>query len=331
MLSGRLANCVARSKETLAVFIEIIESRFTLQPSPPPLKGSPREQAADRLRSRFQSLSETENASAHRTTPSANSLGPIKSRSRLHRLLSLCPCPIDHLATSTDATQTHPFRSNPSSDEKVPASLLWIFIILGLSSAAAIVELLGGHHSESASLLADGWHMVAHVLAIAMVAYVLIKKRRTSSDQDQNDSHIVQKAGKLEVRISLANAFLLMGAGAFTAIDAIMKLNSPINLHSHLAISSACAGLTINALCALVIRRKFNISEPGVRSAFFHILADIITSVLAIAAILISTVTHFFWVDPILGLLGGVWIGLMGVSLLKNLRNSTRQIENSMS
>ena len=140
-------------------------------------------------------------------------------------------------------------------------------------------------------------------------------------------SFVTLKFSDLERRVCLINGLLLVGAGLFTTYDALSKLSSPVTMHSRLAMGSACVGLAINAACAFVIQRKFNISEPGVRSAFLHIIADIITSVAAIVAILVSAISPLTWVDPTLGLLGGMWIALLGVSLLNNLRSKNQVIE----
>ena len=191
-----------------------------------------------------------------------------------------------------------------------------IIIIITIITMAA--EITYGYLTKSMSLLADGYHMGTHALALSLtyIAYVLARKFQ-DSDLFKNGT---DKIGTLAAYTS---SIFLGATGIWIIAEALQRFINPMQIKFGEAILVAIIGLTVNIICILIMERGHNHHEEEHKdynflSAYYHILADALTSILAIAALLIGKFFGFTIFDSIVGILGGLLILNWTYNLLKN-------------
>jgi cation diffusion facilitator family transporter len=218
----------------------------------------------------------------------------------------------------------HLFHSDKRSVEKRT------LIVVAITFAAMIVEIVFGWLANSLALLADGWHMGTHAFAlgISLLAYVLARKYAA-------DRRFTFGTWKIEILGAYSSAIVLGLVGAAMVVTAVARFFQPLAIHYAQAIMVALAGLAVNLLSAAILgfpgRRHQHppgshdhAHGPGhwrrdlnLKSAYLHVLADAVTSLLAIAALLGAQHFHCNWLDPAAGILGAVLILRWSVSLLR--------------
>ena len=185
----------------------------------------------------------------------------------------------------------------------------WVVI---LSSLTMMVEITVGYLSHSMALLADGWHMSSHVLALGLtwVAYRVIKtwKKKASSKGDQNK--VLSLSG-------YTSAVILAVVGGMVLIESIERLINPEEVIYGDAILVATIGLMVNGLSAFILQHDHHHGDHNIRAAYLHVLADTLTSFLAIGALILGQAFHLPWMDAVAGMVGAVVVLNWSVSLLK--------------
>ena len=207
-------------------------------------------------------------------------------------------------------------------------------IVVAITLITMIAEIATGFLSGSMALLSDGWHMGTHAgaLGIAVFAYSYSRRHR-------NDSRYTFGTGKVGVLAAFASAIILGVTGLLIFYESIMRLLNPVNIEFNSAIFVAVIGLMVNLVCALILgggahehhhnhhhehQHDHEHDHPhphedtrnlggeavdhNMRAAFLHVLADALTSVLAIAALIVGKCFGMIWLDALAGLLGGVMI-----------------------
>ena len=220
---------------------------------------------------------------------------------------------------------SHLFNSDKKSLEKRT------LIVVAITFAAMIVEIVFGWLANSMALLADGWHMGTHAFAlgISLLAYVLARKYAA-------DRRFTFGTWKIEILGAYSSAIVLGLVGAVMVATAVGRFFRPLEIHFSQAITVALAGLGVNLLSAAILNfsgreRRPAASDhehdhgPGhwrrdlnLRSAYLHVLADAVTSILAIAALLGARRFHLNWLDPAAGILGAFLIMRWSVALLRD-------------
>ena len=206
--------------------------------------------------------------------------------------------------------------------------ILWVIIF---STLMMLVEIVTGYLTGSMALLADGYHMASHAgaLGIAYLVYRLTK----SANLNKNLSF---GTGKLLPLGGYSSAILLGIISLWMMIESIFRLFLPVIIKYNEAIAIAFIGLIINLISAFLLgynpdhSHKHNhsnndsstqvdhfIEDHNHRSAIMHILADALTSVTAIIALLIGKFFHTSWVDPAIGILGSLVILQWSYSICK--------------
>ncbi len=204
-------------------------------------------------------------------------------------------------------------------------ALTWVTIITLLAMA---IELAAGWWSGSLALLADGWHMGTHALALggAVLAYRL-------SARAASRAGYAFGGWKIEVLGAYTSGLALLGAALWIAVDALLRLRAPEPIAYREAIAVAVFGLLVNAVSALLLARggqahhahghehdhgHSHHHDHNFSAAYLHVLADAFTSVLAIAALAGGLFFGFGWLDPAVALLGAVVIGRWSLGVLRN-------------
>ena len=180
-----------------------------------------------------------------------------------------------------------------------------------------VAEIAFGYLSHSMALLADGFHMGTHALALGLtyVAYILIRKLSGSARFPRG----TEKIGTLTAYTSsLALGF----TGLWIIWEATSRLLHPVQIIFNEAILVAFIGLAVNAACIVVMEtghaQDTKHTDYNFKAAYYHILADMLTSILAIVALVIGKYLGWTYLDALIGILGGVLIVKWAVKLLKD-------------
>lgn len=195
-------------------------------------------------------------------------------------------------------------------------------VVIIFTVITMFAEIAYGYFTHSMALLADGYHMGTHALALGLtfIAYVLIRKFK-DSDLFPNGT---DKIGTLTAYTS---SIFLGFTGIWIIFEAVDRFLNPLQIKFNEAILVAVIGLVVNAVCILIMEGKHehhhhhehhDDEDYNFKAAYYHILADALTSVLAIAALLIGKYFNFVYLDSVIGILGGILILRWAVGLLKN-------------
>ena len=190
--------------------------------------------------------------------------------------------------------------------------------VVALTAVTMVVEIAVGMMSGSMALLADGWHMATHTLALGISAFAYWLARRWA--EDQRYSFGTGKVGELA---GFASALALAIVAIGIAVESAGRLLEPRNVDYREAIIVAILGLVVNLVSAVLLHDGHGHAHghdhvPGdgheyhadnnLRSAYMHVLADALTSVLAIVALAAGLLAGWRWLDPAVGLIGAAVI-----------------------
>ncbi len=191
-------------------------------------------------------------------------------------------------------------------------------VVIILTIITMLAEIIYGYITHSMALLADGFHMGTHALALSLtfIAYVLIRKFKNSGLFPQG----TEKIGTLAAYTS---SLFLGFTGLWIIIEALNRLINPVQIYFNEAIFIAIIGLIINGICILIMENSHEHSHAhkedyNFKSAYYHILADALTSILAIFALLIGKYFNIICLDSLIGILGGILILKWAFVLIKH-------------
>ena len=194
-------------------------------------------------------------------------------------------------------------------------------VVIILTVVTMVAEIVYGYMTHSMGLLADGYHMGTHALALFLtyIAYVLIRKF-------QNSPLFPMGTDKIGTLAAYTSSLFLGLTGAWIIIEAIDRLFHPLKIQFNEAILVAVIGLIVNGVCILIMEEKHHHhseckhkhKDYNFKAAYYHILADALTSVLAIAALLVGKYFNIIIFDALIGILGGILILRWAVGLIKS-------------
>jgi cation diffusion facilitator family transporter len=193
--------------------------------------------------------------------------------------------------------------------------------VVALTLAMMCAEIAAGSFFGSMALLADGWHMGTHAAALGIAAFAYGYARRHAAD-----SRYSFGTGKVGALGGFASATGLAVVAALIFGESAQRLASPVSIRFDEAIAVACLGLMVNVGCALLLREDHDETafaghahhDHNLRGAYLHVLADALTSVLAIAALSTGKFLGWAWMDPVMGLVGSVVIARWSYALLRD-------------
>ena len=182
---------------------------------------------------------------------------------------------------------------------------LFIIIITVITMA---VEIFYGYFSNSMALLADGYHMGTHVLALGLTytAYVLARKYSNIFD-----------TSKIGTLAAYTSSLFLGLTGLWIIIEAIQRFFNPHIIMFNEAIVVAIIGFVINTICILIMEKGHK-EDYNFKAAYYHIMADALTSILAIMALFAGKFFQLTILDPVIGIIGGILIIKWSLGLLKD-------------
>ena len=195
--------------------------------------------------------------------------------------------------------------------------------VLIITAITMLFEIGAGMAFGSMALLADGWHMGTHVAAflITIFAYRFAKKHATNTA-------FAFGTGKVGVLGGFASAIVLIIVALLMLVESGQRILAPQPIHFNEAIAVAVLGLLVNIACAFLLQDRHDHThdqaenghhhhDHNLKSAYLHVLADALTSVLAIGALLFGKYLGWNWLDPLMGIVGAVVICRWAYGLLR--------------
>jgi len=190
------------------------------------------------------------------------------------------------------------------------------------------LEVAAGYMTGSMALLADGLHMATHAFAflLAIAAYYFMRKYANSKMFKSGTDKIGDLSG-------FASSMLLAFTGIWIIGESVGRLLNPIEISFNNAIIVAFFGLAVNVACLFVMGgahihvhagrleshgHEHSSTDNNFAAAYFHILADILTSVLAILALFSAKYWGWNFADAIVGVLGGLVVIKWSVGIMKS-------------
>lgn len=215
-----------------------------------------------------------------------------------------------------DWSHDHAFDPGNQAAERGTRMVMWI------TAAMMAVEIVAGWWFNSMALLADGWHMGSHAVAIGLSAFAYAAARRYSAD-----TRFAFGTWKIEILGGFASAIFLLGIAALMVIGSVARLLSPQLIHYREAIVVAAIGLAVNIVCALILNRAgghehthaddhHHHHDLNLKSATAHVVSDAATSVLAIIALAGGWFYGWSWLDPVMGIVGATLVAIWAKQLI---------------
>lgn len=218
-------------------------------------------------------------------------------------------------------THEHVFDAGSAAAERSTRAVMWITAVM------MVVEIWAGWWFNSMALLADGWHMSSHAVAIGLSAFAYAAARRYA-----RDPRFSFGTWKIEVLGGYTSAVFLLGVAALMSFASVERIVAPQAIHFPQAISIAAVGLLVNVACAVILgraghhehdHRDHDHHDPhhhdlNLRSAYLHVIADAATSVLAIVALAGGMLFGWNWLDPVMGIVGAILVARWAWGLLRD-------------
>ncbi len=186
----------------------------------------------------------------------------------------------------------------------------WVIL---LTLIMMVIEISAGYIYGSMALLADGWHMGTHAIALGITAFAYYFARRQASNPVYSFG-----TGKIGVLGGFTSAIVLAVVALLMGVESLERFLSPRAIKFNEAILVAVIGLIVNIVSALLLQEKHHhghdhghdhhnhqkFQDHNLRAAYFHVIADALTSVLAIVALLCGKSFGWVWMDPLMGMVG---------------------------
>lgn len=219
-------------------------------------------------------------------------------------------------------------------DQGNPLAQKSILIAVILTAVMMVLEITGGLIFNSMALLADGWHMSSHVLALGL-AYLAYRAARHYA----KDTRFSFGTWKIEILAGFSSSVLLMAVALFMVVQSLIRLFNPVQIHYSEAIPIAILGLIVNLVCAWLLhdghhklhhhhsdhyadkhhaKHHVHHHDLNQQAAFMHVLADAVTSVFAIIALLAGKYWGWGFLDAVLGLVGAVLVARWAIGLMQD-------------
>lgn len=223
-------------------------------------------------------------------------------------------------------THNRVFDAGNATAEHGAWAVTWITVV------TMVVEIVAGWWFNSMALLADGWHMSSHALAIGLSAVAYAAARRYSGDP-----RFAFGTWKIEILAGFTSALFLLGVAAMMIAGSVERVISPQAIQYREAMLVAALGLAVNLVCALILGKAHRHGDGhahdhehghghahaheapqdlNVKAAYFHVITDAATSVLAIVALAGGWLYGWDWLDPAMGIVGAVLVAAWAKGLI---------------
>jgi len=201
----------------------------------------------------------------------------------------------------------------------------WFVIVL--TATMMVVEIVAGTIYGSMALVADGWHMSTHAAAMLITALAYLYARRNADNRC-----FTFGTGKLGDLGGFASAIVLALIALLIGWESFLRFQAPVPIDFPQAITVAVIGLIVNLVSAWLLKEEHGHDHHGhhhhghdhhsgdnnLRAAYMHVLADALTSVLAIAALSAGGLYGWLWLDPAMGIVGALVIARWSWGLIRD-------------
>ena len=216
------------------------------------------------------------------------------------------------------------------------------WLVIAITAAMMVIEITAGSIFGSMALIADGWHMSTHAGAMLIAALAYRYARRHACN-----ARFTFGTGKMEDLAGFASAVVLALIALLIGWESLMRFYNPVEISFRQAIAVAVIGLFVNLVCAWLLREDHahhhhrhshghghshghdhhahehghhheHAADNNLRAAYLHVLADALTSVLAIAALTLGSLYGWNWLDPMMGIVGAVVIARWSWGLIRD-------------
>ncbi len=203
--------------------------------------------------------------------------------------------------------------------------------VIALTLTMMIIEIGAGTAFGSMALLADGWHMGTHAAALGITAFAYAYARRHKDNPRYSFG-----TGKVGVLGGFASAVALAVVALVMALESVHRFFVPVEIHFNQAIGVAVVGLMVNLVSAVMLHAGDDHDhhhhehddhddhdhqhhhDHNLRAAYLHVIADALTSVLAIVALLTGKMLGWVWMDPMMGIVGAILITRWSIGLMRD-------------
>jgi cation diffusion facilitator family transporter len=212
-------------------------------------------------------------------------------------------------------------------------------VVVGITAIMMVVEIVAGLVFGSMALLADGLHMASHAAALGIAVLAYVVSRRLAHDRG-----FVFGVGKINSLAGFTSAVLLLGFAVLMVTESIDRLFNPLVIDFDHALLVATLGLFVNGACAWILMStphehghahahehdrghhhqhehapdQEHHHDHNLRAAYLHVLADALTSVLAIVALLAGKYFGANWLDPVIGIMGALLVARWSYGLIRD-------------
>lgn len=214
--------------------------------------------------------------------------------------------------------------------------------VMWLTLVVMVLEIAGGWIFNSMALMADGWHMSSHAFALGLTVFAYRMAARYARDR-----RFAFGTWKMEILGGYTSALLLVGVAVTMLVESVERMVNPLPIGYDQAIATAVLGLTVNLVSAWMLKDDHHhhghshghahdhdhthATSPGhdehahgahadlnLRAAYIHVLTDAATSILAILALFGGKWWGASWLDPLMGIIGAVLVGVWAKGLLRD-------------
>jgi len=215
------------------------------------------------------------------------------------------------------------FNTSNARAERSTWYVIWLTVI------TMVVEIAAGFAYGSMALLADGWHMSTHAAALGITAFTYHYARRHANNPKYSFG-----TGKISVLGGFTSAIVLAVVALLVAAESIERFLFPHDIQFNQAIFVAVLGLIVNLVSAFLLKEDHHHGhshhhshdhhhhhhdhDHNLKSAYFHVLADALTSLLAIIALSTGKVFGWLWMDSMMGIVGAIIILRWSYGLLRD-------------
>ncbi len=203
----------------------------------------------------------------------------------------------------------HSHEINKNNEKRTLSVIIFTLI-------AMIAEIAYGYYTNSMALLADGFHMGTHALALGLTLIAYILERKLANSQ-----HFKNGTNKIGTLAGFTSSLFLGLTGFGIIFEAFERFINPLSIMFEEAILVAVIGLIVNVICIFIMEtkhdKKNSNSDYNYKAAYYHILADALTSILAISALLAGKIFGIIYLDSLIGILGGILILKWAYNLIK--------------
>ena len=224
-----------------------------------------------------------------------------------------------HTQQSSEWTHDHVF-----GQDRERAGEKRTLLIVVITAVMMVVEIAAGLIYGSMALLADGLHMASHATALGIAVFAYVISRRLASDR-----RFAFGVGKINSLAGFASAVMLLGFALVMVIESTDRLMNPLSIAFDQALVVAVVGLVVNGVSAWVLITTphehghghvhgHDHHDHNLRGAYLHVIADAVTSLLAIVALLAGKYMGASWLDPAMGIVGAALVARWSYGLIRD-------------